>query len=127
MRFLIQVIVNMVSLSAAAWLLSGISFTQATGLANQAAIVFVIALIFALVNTFIKPVIKFLAFPLYLVTLGLFGWFVNALMLHLTSWISNQIGWGLHVESLWSALIGALIVSVVGALTAAVIMPKDED
>jgi putative membrane protein len=73
----------------------------------------VVAAIFGLVNAIIKPVVKVLAFPLYLLTLGLLTFVVNALLFWLTAWISGRTGLDYRVDGFWSALLGALVVSLV--------------
>ena len=67
----------------------------------------VAALVFGLVNAFVRPVLVFLSFPLTVLTLGLFLLVVNAAMLGLTAWVLP----GLRVDGFWPALFGALVVS----------------
>src|SRR5580692_182784 len=65
-------------------------------------IIFVVALVFGLVNAFIKPIVQFLSIPLYIVTLGLFHIVVNALMLWLaTRSTENTTHWGLQIDHFW--------------------------
>ena len=81
-------------------------------------IVAVVALVFTLVNMIVKPLVKLLSFPLYILTLGLFSLVVNALMLMLAGWISTSLGFGLEVEGFWWAVAGGLIIGIVSwALT----------
>ena len=79
-------------------------------------IVFVVALIFGLVNAFIKPIVQVLAIPLYILTLGLIHIVINALMLWITSWITDHVThWGLHIDSFWwTAIWAAIVLSIVG-------------
>ena len=85
-------------------------------------IVLVVAAIFGLVNAVVKPIVQVLAIPLYILTLGLIHIVINALMLELTSWIThNTTHWGLQVDDFfWSAILGAIVVSIVGWLIALV-------
>ncbi len=78
-------------------------------------IIFVVAVLFGLVNAVIKPIVQVLAIPLYILTLGLVHVVINALMLWITSWITdNTTGWGLHVYPFWwQAIWGALVLSLV--------------
>ena len=69
-----------------------------------------VALVFGLVNVTIKPVLKLLAFPVQILTLGLFTLVINAGMLMLTGWMAK--GWGFAVDGFWSAVGGAVIVGV---------------
>ena len=65
-------------------------------------------------NAFIRPVVKLLALPLIILTLGLITFVINALMLLLTSWITENLDVEFHVEGFWPALIGALVITIVG-------------
>ena len=104
--FLIRTVINAIALAVAAWLIGGIDYDSYGAL-------LLAALIFGLVNAFIKPVLAFVTCPLILLTLGLFTLVLNALMMGLTSWIAEQIGVGFHVESFRDAFFGAIIVSIV--------------
>ena len=81
-------------------------------------IIFVVAVIFGVVNAIIKPIVQILSIPLYILTLGLIHIVINALMLELTAWITrNTTHWGLEVDSFfWAAILGAIVVSIVGWL-----------
>lgn len=80
-----------------------------------------VAAVFGLVNAVIKPVVKFFAFPLYLLTLGLITFVVNALMLLLTSWLSDQVGLVFEVAGFLNALLGTAIISIVSWILSLVI------
>jgi uncharacterized membrane protein YvlD (DUF360 family) len=56
---------------------------------------------------------KLLSLPILIVTLGLFIFVINALMLRLTGWVSGLLGLGFYVEGFWPAFVGGLIVSIV--------------
>ena len=75
-----------------------------------------VALVFGVVNTFIRPVLKILTFPIIILTLGIFALVVNGLMLMLTSSLSAALGLGFHVSGFWPAFWGALVVSIVSTL-----------
>ena len=72
------------------------------------------ALILGLVSTFIEPVIKLLSLPFIILTLGFLLLVINALMLLLTARLADAFDLGFHVDGFWSALVGAVIVTVVG-------------
>jgi putative membrane protein len=74
------------------------------------------AVVFGVLNAFIRPVAKILTFPLIIVTLGLFALVVNGLMLWLTSALSESLGLGFHVSGFWAAFWGALVVSLVSTI-----------
>ncbi|MGH3492359.1 MAG: phage holin family protein [Sciscionella sp.] len=119
---IVRVIISACGLAVAAWLLVGITVTP-TGAAphdhpslNRALTLLVVAIIFGLVNTIVRPIVAFLSFPLYLLTLGLMFFVVNALMLLLTSWVAGKLGVGFHVAGFGTALVGALIVTVISWL-----------
>lgn len=78
-------------------------------------IIFAVAVIFGLVNAFIKPAVQILSIPLYVVTLGLFHIVVNALMLMITVWITRHTThWGLEIKDFWwDAIFAAIVLSVV--------------
>lgn len=102
-NFLIRLIVNALALSAAAWLLDGI---QLSGAFFD---VLVVALIFGLLNALLKPILLFFSLPFLIITLGLFAFVVNAVVLLLTASLTGA----LTVAGFGSALLGSLVVSVV--------------
>lgn len=112
MRFVIRLIVNGVALWVAAWLLPGLALVDAGDTPSQILSVLVVALIFTLVHLVVKPIVAILSLPLYILTLGLFHFIVNALMLLLTGWLSTQVGHGLEVDGFWWALAGSVVVSI---------------
>ncbi|MGE5263948.1 MAG: phage holin family protein [Acidobacteriota bacterium] len=73
----------------------------------------VVALIFGVVNALVRPLITVLTCPLMMLTLGLFTFVVNALMLALTGWIAGQFHLGFTVDGLWAAFLGDIVISVV--------------
>ena len=113
MRYwLIRILTDACALAAAAWLLDGIWISGSTD-REQAITLVVVALLFGVVNEFIRPIVAFVSIPLYLLTLGLMFFVVNALMLMLTSWIADQLDVGFHVDGFWTAVWGAIIISIV--------------
>jgi len=73
-----------------------------------------VAFIFGLVNTFVRPILQIFTFPITIMTLGLFLIVINALMLMLTGAISGELGLGLTVAGFVDALLGAIVISLVG-------------
>ena len=110
-KFLIWVVVNALALAAAAWLLDGIRVTGATTEERVITLVLV-ALIFGVLNAVVAPIIKLLSLPFIILTLGLFLLVINAGMLVFTSWLSLQLGLGFHVDGFWTAVGGAIIVTL---------------
>ena len=105
------VVVNALALAAAAWLLGDIRVTGSTETDRVVTLVLV-AVIFGVVNAVVRPVVKLLSLPFIILTLGLLIFVINALMLLLTSWVSEQIGLGFHVDGFWTAVLGAVIVTI---------------
>ncbi len=93
----------------------GIYFVGGDTKLERVGIIFVVAVIFGLVNAFIKPVVQILSIPLYIVTLGLFHLVINGFMIWLTAWITDHTtGWGLRVDHFWwSAIWAAILLSIV--------------
>lgn len=96
--------------------LPGMSFVGGNSTLQTVGIVLVVAVIFGLVNAFIKPLVQVLSIPLYILTLGLFHVVINALMLWITAWITDHTThWGLHIDHFWwTAIWAAILLSVVG-------------
>lgn len=113
-RLIIRFIINAIAIWAAAELIPGISFQG-----NLLSMIFVV-LIFGLVNAFIKPVLTFFTLPLLILTLGLLTVVINALMLMLTAAITSS----LIVDGFWSALWGALVISIVSMILSIVLDDK---
>ena len=113
MEFFGRAAVTGLALWVVTLILPGMTFVGGNTTVQKVGIIFVVAVIFGLVNAVIKPFVALLSLPLYVVTLGLFHIVVNALMLMLTAWITEQTDWGLRIDGFGTAVIGALIVSVV--------------
>jgi putative membrane protein len=110
MPFLVRLLVNAAALWVATQMVRGVTFD------GDWVAFFGVALTFGVINAFIRPVAKFLTFPLIIVTLGLFALVVNGLMLWLTSSLSGSLGLGFHVSGFWAAFWGALVVSIVSTM-----------
>jgi putative membrane protein len=80
-----------------------------------------VALIFGLVNTFLKPILRILTLPITIMTMGLFLVILNALLLMLTGAISNELSLGLTVGDFFAALLGAIVISIVGFVLSMVV------
>lgn len=103
----------------ALWLVTkfvhGITFVGGDTKLERVGIIFVVAVIFGLVNAFIKPIVQLLSIPLYILTLGLFHIVVNALMLWITARITEHTThWGLQIDHFWwTAIWAAIVLSIV--------------
>jgi putative membrane protein len=112
MRFIVRTLASALALAAAAALIDGIAVTSGdTG--RQILTLLGVAVIFGLINAIVRPVVRLLTLPLFVLTLGLFTFVVNALMLLLTSWISERLDLAFVVEGFGAAFLGALVISVV--------------
>ena len=111
MRFVIWVLVNAGALAVATALMSGIELTGDTT-TDKVVTLLLVALIFGVVNTVIGPIVKLLSLPFILLTLGLLLIVINALLLLLTEWISGLFGLGFTVDGFWTAVGGAIIISI---------------
>jgi putative membrane protein len=111
MRFIVRVVVN----AFAIWVVTLIPALRvgvtpfAPGETLQLVLTLLaVAAIFALVNTIIGTVIKIVAIPLYILTLGLISFVINGLLLWITAWVTSSWGWGLTVESFWLGVVAAI-------------------
>ena len=107
MLLLARLSINAAALWVAIRLVPGISYE------GDWPLLFFVALVFGMLNASVRPVLRLLTFPFLIVTLGLFTFVLNALMLWLTSAISGAIGLGFQVDGFWTAFVGALVVSAV--------------
>jgi len=121
MRFLIRLLVNAAALYVATQIVPGVTYAGAW------LPFFGVALVFGIVNAFVRPVTWILTFPFIIVTLGLFLLVINGLMLWLTSRVSGALGLGFHVAGFWAAFWGALVVSLVGMALNAVLRTSKAD
>lgn len=125
-NLIIKLLANAVALAVAAWLVSGITIQGATT-GRRILTLLIVAAIFGLVNAVVKPIVKLLSLPFIILTLGLLIFVINAAMLMLTSWITGKLDVQFHVADFWpSALLGALVITVVGMLLNAVLPDKAE-
>jgi putative membrane protein len=100
-------LLNAAALWAAAWLLPGLDFG---GTVVQ---LLLVAAVFGIVNSMVRPILTVLTCPLIVLTLGLFALVINALMLMLTGMLSDQWGLGFTVAGFWPAFWGGLVVGLV--------------
>lgn len=84
-----------------------------------------VAVILAIVNSYLKPILKILSFPITLMTVGLFAFILNAVLLLLVTFVSSQLGLGFTIggfppnftsDSFVGALLGSIVISVVATL-----------
>lgn len=110
MYFLLRLLINAAALWVAIQLVDGIEHRG-----SWWSLLFV-ALVFGLLNASIRPLLKLLSLPIIILTLGLFIFVINALMLLLTGWVSGLLDLGFYVGGFWDAFFGGLVVSIVSLL-----------
>jgi putative membrane protein len=110
MVFLLRLLINAAALWVAIQLVDGIEHRG-----SMWSLLFV-ALVFGVLNASIRPLLKLLSLPILILTLGLFIFVINALMLIMTAWVSGLLDLGFHVDGFWDALFGGLVVSLVSFL-----------
>lgn len=122
MRIVIWLLANTLAVWVAAWIVPGIRFAgQGKGIEEYWPTLLAIGVILGVVSSFVKPLVKLLSLPFIILTLGLFLWVINALMLELTGWLAGQLDLGFRVgDFFWSALLGALVISLVNWAVATV-------
>ncbi|GAB3997580.1 phage holin family protein [Glycomyces albus] len=113
MKIIVKIAVTGAAFWVASWLLSGIQIgTAQDSLTDRLLTLGVIAVIFGVVNTVLKPIIKTLGCGFYILTLGLFSLVVNAALFLLVAWIAEQFDLVFGVDNFGWAVLGALVVTV---------------
>jgi putative membrane protein len=111
-RAIAVVLFNAGAVAIAAWIFPGISVGGDTT-TDRVVTLLVVGAILGVINAFIAPIIKLLSIPFIILTLGLALLVINALMLKLAAWVADQADVGFHVEGFWTAVGGALVISLV--------------
>jgi putative membrane protein len=114
-QFLVRAGLTGFALWVVTLVVSGIEFVGGDTTLQRIGIIVVVAVIFGLVNAIIKPIVQLISIPLYILTLGLIHIVINALMLWITSWITeNTTHWGLYIDDFWwTAIWAAIVLSIV--------------
>ncbi len=130
-RFLVKIIVNAVALWLTTLLIglfsenSGVTITSwdEGNVGAYVLTLLLVALIFGIVNGIIGNFVRIVAFPLYILTLGLLALVVNSLLLLLVSFISDQLGFGLHIANFWWGVLAAIILGIISAILGLIARP----
>jgi putative membrane protein len=118
-RILLRLLINAIALWVAVEIVPGIH-------ADQPLTILIVALIFGVINAILRPIVAFFTCPMILVTLGLFIFVINAVMLWATAWVAGRLDLGFGIEGgFWPAFWGALVISAVSLALSLVI--KDDD
>jgi putative membrane protein len=104
-RFIVTWAFNLVAIWVAALVLSGIDY-------DGFGVLVVASFVFSIVNIFVRPLVIFFTLPLVIVTLGIALFFINLLMLYVTSWIVDDF----TIDSFWWAVLATIIVWLVNVL-----------
>ena len=130
MGFIIRIVIN----AFAIWVVTLIPALQVTvspfapGETLQIVLTYlIVAAIFAIVNSVIGTVIRIVAFPLYILTLGLISLLINGLLLWITAWFTQWWGWGLQVEDLWHGILAAIVISLINWVFGIILRPQSND
>ncbi|MGZ6644398.1 MAG: phage holin family protein [Solirubrobacteraceae bacterium] len=97
---------NVAALFVASWALSGVTY------GNEWWTLFIAAAVFTVVNAWVKPIVAVLSIPFIVVTLGLFYFLINVLMLYVTDWVVPDF----EISTFWWGVLAAIIVSFVNML-----------
>ena len=110
MAFLLRLLINAAALWVAIQLVDGIEHRGSSWS------LLLVALVFGVLNAGIRPLLTLLSLPVLILTLGLFIFVINAVMLMMTGWVSGLLNLGFHVDGFWDAFFGGLVVTVVSLL-----------
>ena len=126
MDFIARLLATMAGLWVTTRLVSSISI-ESSSTSQTVIVLAVVALVFTAVNSIIKPVVTTLAFPLYLLTFGLFALVTNSALFALTGWLSTSLGFPMTTGGFWSCLAGAVITSVVSSIVSGILRDKKDE
>jgi putative membrane protein len=125
MKFLISTVVNALALWLTTQIVAGtgvVPYPPGDTLATVLTYL-LLGLLFGVVNGVIGTAVKIVAFPLYILTLGLIALIVNGLLFLLVAWISDLLGFGLTVEGFWWGVLGALLMAVFSWIIGLILRP----
>lgn len=125
MRFIVRLLINALALWLTTLIVAGVHVVPfAPGGTLETVLTFLlVAAIFGIVNGIIGNLIRIVAFPLYILTLGLIALIVNGLMLLLSAWLSGLFGFGLRVDTFWWGVLGALVLGLISWLIGILVRP----
>lgn len=125
MRFFVRLVINALALWLTTLLVSGVNVVSfGDGTVVPTVLTFLlVAFIFGLVNSIVGTAVRVVAFPLYILTLGLISLVVNGILLLVVAWVSELIGFGLVVDNLGWGILGALVLAIIAWLIGIVLRP----
>ena len=127
-NFLIRVVINGIALWVAALVIDGVDLAEGDATWSRKLLTIgLVALLFGLVNAVIKPIVKLFSLPFIVITLGLFTFVVNALMLQITEWIGDALGLSFSIDHFWWDAVMAAVVITLVSWVLSVVLPDDDD
>lgn len=125
MKFALWLVINALGLGAAVWLFDDISLQGAETRTDKVVTLLVVGAIFGVVTSVVRPIVNLLSLPLIILSLGLMLFVTNALMLLLTSELAETFSLNFHVEGFWTAVFGAIVISIASGVASAVLPSVD--
>ncbi len=125
MRLFVKLLINSLALWLTTLIVAGVHVVPFTpgGTLEIVLTYLLVAAIFGIVNAIVGNFIRIVAFPLYILTLGLISLIVNGLLLLLAAWLSSLFGFGLSVDSFWWGVLGALVLGLISWLIGILLRP----
>jgi putative membrane protein len=125
-RFLVRLLINALALWLTTLIVAGgvrvVPF-EPGGTLELVLTYLLVAFVFGVVNGLVGNFIRIVAFPLYILTLGLVALVVNALLLMLVAWLTSLLGFGLEVDGFWWGVLGALVLALISWLIGILLRP----
>lgn len=130
MKFSLRVLGNMAGIWVSTQVVAGVTLESSDSVGRTLLDLFLFALLLAVVNSLVRPLVKVLAFPLYILTLGLFVLVTNGLMFSLAAWLAQEVALPVMVAQWSSAVWAGTVTAIVAAFVAWVLgafLPSDSD
>jgi len=125
MRLFVKLLINSLALWLTTLIVAGVHVVPFSpgGTLEIVLTYLLVAAIFGIVNAIVGNFIRIVAFPIYILTLGLISLIVNGLLLLLAAWLSSLFGFGLSVDSFWWGVLGALVLGLISWLIGILLRP----
>ena len=124
-RFLVRLVINAIALWLTTLIVAGVTVVPYAANDTVATVLtyLLVALVFGVVNGVIGNLIRIVAFPLYILTLGLIALVVNSLLLLIVAWLTSFLGFGLQVDGFWWGVFGAVVLALLSWLIGIILRP----
>ena len=124
-RFLVRLVINAIALWLTTLIVAGVTVVPYAANDTVATVLtyLLVALVFGVVNGVIGNLIRIVAFPLYILTLGLIALVVNSLLLLIVAWLTSFLGFGLQVDGFWWGVLGAVVLALLSWLIGIILRP----